>query len=647
MDSWRSSLLVTLIWALLYLPGLPGPEFKGEEPRRAIVAREMLESGDWLQPHIAGERYEAKPPLFNWLIATSWSIGGRQNEALARLPSALAMLALALTLLAVLQRMVDPQVGLFSALLVLLNPAGLDKGWLAEIDPFYSACFGVSLLAWLLGGRRGGWGRWLLFAGSGLALAAGILAKGPVPILWFLLPFWLVGPVAEFGGRLRLGWREGRLRGWCGALGVEVRAVLAPSRWLRVLGEGTWLVLFLGLGLSLPWYLWAAGQRGDGAAGGAEAAGQGGAAATWRHELLERLRSGGGGWNPLGGLKVAGEGLLAFLPWTLLLLPLFVPVWRSRLQLGRQRERFVVRWSAALALAFLPIALLPGGNGRYLMPLLAPMAMIVAIAYGAPTVWERLPLLRRSWTLLLRVLVVGGWVIWAAALLSVLALHAERLGPELGFLALALVSLLLARKLVARLADARRWTTLVTATAFVAAGLVGSYCFARPHWFAGEDSLRAMAARIDEGREPGQPIQLYRFDFKGDEGWLFYLDGPRRNSPDRSSVRLRGDDETVLLVTSARRWQADRDFLFTRLGEPRRVSEFRATPETRRAWVKVEFGPERSARTWAVEARQRQAAQWWTEPALQGGEPGEAGSADGSEGAAPASGEGAEPAPGL
>ena len=40
-----------------------------DEPRYAQVAREMLETGDWVAPHLNGGVYREKPPLYFWFIA--------------------------------------------------------------------------------------------------------------------------------------------------------------------------------------------------------------------------------------------------------------------------------------------------------------------------------------------------------------------------------------------------------------------------------------------------------------------------------------------------------------------------------------------------------------------------------------------------
>ena len=53
--------------------GLRDP-WPADEPRFALVAHQMIESGDWLFPHRGTELYSDKPPLFMWLQAASYSV---------------------------------------------------------------------------------------------------------------------------------------------------------------------------------------------------------------------------------------------------------------------------------------------------------------------------------------------------------------------------------------------------------------------------------------------------------------------------------------------------------------------------------------------------------------------------------------------
>lgn len=83
--------------ALLLLPwlGLTWFNSKGE-PREAIVAVSMLQSGDWVLPLSYGADMPFKPPMLAWLIALLAKVfnGGVVNEYISRLPSALGCIAM-------------------------------------------------------------------------------------------------------------------------------------------------------------------------------------------------------------------------------------------------------------------------------------------------------------------------------------------------------------------------------------------------------------------------------------------------------------------------------------------------------------------------------------------------------------------------
>lgn len=64
--------------------------FRHTEADRTLIAWEMLRSGNWLVPHLLGDLYLTKPPLFYQLLASLMYIFGNPSEFVARLPSALA-----------------------------------------------------------------------------------------------------------------------------------------------------------------------------------------------------------------------------------------------------------------------------------------------------------------------------------------------------------------------------------------------------------------------------------------------------------------------------------------------------------------------------------------------------------------------------
>src|SRR5437867_13251433 len=92
----QALVIVLLVWSVVYLPALGSLAVKGEEGRRILPAIEMLKTGDYVVPQVGSNPYFRKPPLVNWLVAMSFRFFGARNEWTARLPSALAVLAVAL-----------------------------------------------------------------------------------------------------------------------------------------------------------------------------------------------------------------------------------------------------------------------------------------------------------------------------------------------------------------------------------------------------------------------------------------------------------------------------------------------------------------------------------------------------------------------
>ena len=62
-----------------------------DEPTRAMVAFEMMKTGNYIVPKIFGEYYYNKPPLYNWLIILSYKAFGVVNEFSTRFPTILCL----------------------------------------------------------------------------------------------------------------------------------------------------------------------------------------------------------------------------------------------------------------------------------------------------------------------------------------------------------------------------------------------------------------------------------------------------------------------------------------------------------------------------------------------------------------------------
>jgi len=81
-DSMGWGLLV--IVAVVVLVGVPSlftrDLWNPDEPRYMEVAREMVVLGDYVIPHLNGEVYSEKPPMFFWLAGQLWKLGGGYNS---------------------------------------------------------------------------------------------------------------------------------------------------------------------------------------------------------------------------------------------------------------------------------------------------------------------------------------------------------------------------------------------------------------------------------------------------------------------------------------------------------------------------------------------------------------------------------------
>ncbi|WP_367880773.1 ArnT family glycosyltransferase, partial [uncultured Muribaculum sp.] len=97
INSRNAFWFVALIVIATLLPFLGETMFNSKgEPREAIVAVSMLNSGDWILPVSNGDVIPYKPPFMAWCIALFSLLAGHVTEYTSRLPSALALIVLVL-----------------------------------------------------------------------------------------------------------------------------------------------------------------------------------------------------------------------------------------------------------------------------------------------------------------------------------------------------------------------------------------------------------------------------------------------------------------------------------------------------------------------------------------------------------------------
>jgi len=218
------TLAALLVVAAVLFSGLGSPQ-GGTHPDEGLylqAAREMHARGDWLTPTVDGGPDFTKPPLLYWAMAGSFSLFGVTLWA-ARLPVALAALALAWMAGLLARREVGPGAGPIAILLMgtclgLLRYARVDL-----MDVPLALAIAVGL-----------WALWRVAAGESpaLALAAGVAAaaaallKGPVGPLLMVLPATVY--LARRGvPRARLGW----------LLAAGALALLLAAPWYLAMAE--------------------------------------------------------------------------------------------------------------------------------------------------------------------------------------------------------------------------------------------------------------------------------------------------------------------------------------------------------------------------------------------------------------------------
>lgn len=324
--------LVLIAWLLIYLPLLGKRELQGNEPRRILPAKTMLKTGDWITPELAGQKYYKKPPLINWLIAVSFKIFGDSSERSARIVSAIATLLMSLLLLRLNSSVNSSHTPLIIALIYISSVGVIIHGRLIEIEAAFTAFTGISSLCWLNSFSSGSRGikLWLL---PSIVIGFGLLMKGPIILMFFYVLIICVLYKTK-----------------------ELKELYSPA---HIIGILAMLIIF---------FLWALNLD-------ALNSPSGGAATTWRHEVLDRM-------NPIGidyghWAKSIFHSAFFFLPW-LIFLPL---AWSRELAFESSLKENVFKSSrTALIINFALVNLIPDTQARYSVPLLPLFAYVCGIA---------------------------------------------------------------------------------------------------------------------------------------------------------------------------------------------------------------------------------------------------------------------------
>jgi len=410
---WPGYLLLTAAGLVIFFWRLGSHDlWPPDEPRFALVAREMWVRGDYSVLSLNNHLYTDKPPLFFWAINLFGRLFGGIDEWAARLPSAVATL-LALLLIGTLgEWLYDRRTGLVAALVFATSLQIVERGRWASIDMTLNL-FVLSAILLLWRGCVRPERRMTCFAWAWVMMGLATLAKGPVGLI---LPIIAVVP----------------------SLLIERDATTA-RRLFSPVGIALYLLV------TLSWFgvfAWRLGTR----------------YALWvlMHQNVERYV---GAWNSthpvwyyLWRFPVGFFPWIVFLPWSV------AQAFSAGERGSRRSALFLVTWIGAILLFF---SFSTGKRGVYIIPLYPAAAILVgrlltrASAVAPRVAGQDVPAggdddARRLLRVALRL-----WSAVCLVLAAALPLAARRHYPDLVSLAAALGALFAAGAITAAVLEHR------------------------------------------------------------------------------------------------------------------------------------------------------------------------------------------------
>jgi 4-amino-4-deoxy-L-arabinose transferase-like glycosyltransferase len=389
LQTHRAFFLLIALAATVFLSDIWAyTEFVRAESYFALGSLSMIERGEWLTPHAPDELQLNKPPLTYWLIGVSYKLFGPSYGA-ARLPSVLSAFGVLAIVYLLGGWLNGIRAGLMSAATLAFSYLFLTFARMSMSDMLLTlcvtaafACFIVALTEQLARARK------IVLLGY-LALALGVLAKGPVAIAIVSIP---IG--------LELAIRRGR----------------GTFEQLRLLqGAGLFLIV------AVPYFLLVYAHSG---------------AEPLRFFLVGENLQRFTGQIYAGGARSFWYEPAAFFsdfaPWSPLLFVAAWFDWRKRKENASEHRaaRIIYLWLGCTVVLF---SISSFKRDYYLLPAMPAAALIVGklVANG-----EKLPALARR--ILAGLLILSSVAILAAALLSVRAARVISAQTPLRFLPLAI-----------------------------------------------------------------------------------------------------------------------------------------------------------------------------------------------------------------
>lgn len=330
-DLWWLFSLALLVLGVGY--GLRDP-WPADEPRFALIGRDIWESGQWFLPHRGPELYAEKPPIFLWLQALAYGLTGSVRWSFL-LPSMLAALGTLALHFDLARRLWTRKAAFWSSLALLFCVQFTLQGRTAQIDAVLMFCTTLGLyglLRHLLLGPAWGW-----YVIGGIATGIGVITKGTGFLPWLLMIPYVFARWRQWPGL------PGFVGGWRWALG-PLAMLLPILLWLLPL-------LWMSVNTPTPELL------------------------AYRDDLLLRqtVTRYANAWHhhkPFWYFVVEVIPIF-WLPFSLLVV-WAAPAWRRRLQRSDPRILLTLVWIALVVLFF---SLSPGKRHVYILPALPALAL--------------------------------------------------------------------------------------------------------------------------------------------------------------------------------------------------------------------------------------------------------------------------------
>jgi len=332
MEKNNRILIITsfLFFAVLYLLTLfQLPLFSPDETRYAQVAREMIQSGDWVVPQLNGLDYFEKPVLGYWAFLFSMKIFGETSFAM-RLPSALATGLTALILFGLLKKETDLRAAILAPFVFISFLLVTMIGKIALLDSMLTLFQTGALAGFYLASRNTvPKQRNLFLIIAGLAAGLAFLTKGFVALA-------LIGLVV-------------------------VPYLALQRRWADFIKLG-WIPVVVAVAVALPWSILIHLRAPD----------------YWHYffwiEHIKRFTDPGNAQHPEPFYFYVPFLILGTLPWTA-----FWPTALARLKSLKKEKTLLLFLGCWIIAPFLFFSTSTGKMPTYILPLFPALAALLAV----------------------------------------------------------------------------------------------------------------------------------------------------------------------------------------------------------------------------------------------------------------------------